>query len=73
MSNIRSTKKKILIAFWVTLSVKTKIRNTTAMISRIMEMMLIIVGFLIYASKGGPKKKGQKLESLTPFLKSNIL
>jgi hypothetical protein len=32
-------------------------RRTTANTNRIMEMMLIIVGFLIYASKGGPKKE----------------
>jgi hypothetical protein len=59
MSNIRRTRKKMLIAFCGTLSVKTRIRKTTAMTSRIMEMMLIIVGFLIYASKGGPKKRAE--------------
>jgi hypothetical protein len=47
--------------------------NTIANTNRKMEMMLIIVGFLIYASKGGPKKNPITLKTLCDLYVNRVV
>jgi hypothetical protein len=58
ITKIIRMRNRMFKVFWETgTPASMRMSNTIANTNRKMEMMLIIVGFLIYASKGGPKKK----------------